>query len=86
MKVEPQTASNKKLSIVLNALKERKMAVIERLELDQESNTQLLRLGLVPGRCIEVLKSGSRCLISVAGSRLALDATLASLIYVTVEA
>lgn len=73
----------KKLSLVLNALKEREIGVIERLELDPESNTQLLRLGLVPGRCVEMLKSGSRCLISVAGSRLALDAALASLIYVT---
>lgn len=56
-------------------------AVIEKLESD--SSNQLLRLGLAPGRQIEVLKTGTRFLISVAGSRLALDAALASQVYVS---
>jgi len=53
------------------------VAVIDRLDLPDAEAARLLRLGLVPGRGITVMRSGPRPMVATAGARLALDRTLA---------
>lgn len=55
---------------------------IDRFELEGAEAHRLMRLGLTPGRSVEVISTGSKCLVSAAGARLALARRLATQIVI----
>lgn len=56
--------------------------VVERLDLEADERFRLMRLGLVPGRRVNLVKRGSRFLLATAGARLAIDRALAAHVYI----
>lgn len=71
-------------AIPLNELKTGQKAVIDRLELSEEDDARVLRLGLTPGRKIQLVRGGPRPIVGTAGARIALDRVLARGIQVVV--
>jgi len=71
-------------AIPLNELETGQKAVIDRLELSEEDDARVLRLGLTPGRKIQLVRGGPRPIVGTAGARIALDRVLARGIQVVV--
>ena len=78
--VDPTSHCNR--SCRLTEVEQGGSGIVERLELESNERMRLLRLGLAPGRTLTLLKRGSRCLVAVAGARLAIDRALAKHVYV----